>query len=136
MRRGTFKIPSQHRYSAYPHGAMKNSTDDGSWWGSSNATSSIDVQAVPSDLDFWSQILFSDPETLAQDSQAFVNSSIDSMIMTPQDVQNNAFSNHDLPYHLDTEMLSPNELAPQSYHLPIEESNEAIKKEVKELRDA
>ncbi|KAH6704161.1 hypothetical protein BKA61DRAFT_581405 [Leptodontidium sp. MPI-SDFR-AT-0119] len=115
---------------------MENSTDDGSWCDSSNATPSIDVQAVPSDLDFWSQILFSDLETLAQDSQVFASSSIDSLIMAPQDVQNNASSNHDLPYHLDTEMLSPDQLAPQSYNLPIEESNEAIKKEVKELRDA
>src|SRR4051812_40265065 len=112
MRRGTFNVHSQHQYSAYPHDAMENSTDDGSWCDSSNATPSIDVQAVPSDLDFWSQILFSDPETLAQDSRVFASSSIDSLIMAPQDVQNNASSNHDLPYHLDTEMLSPDQLAP------------------------
>ena len=115
---------------------MENSTDDGSWCDTSNATTSIDVQAVPTDLDFWSQIIFSDPETLAQDSQAFANSSIDSMIMAPPDVPNNSSSNQDLPYHLDTEMLWLDQLAPQSYNLPTEQSTEAIREEVKELRDA
>ncbi|CZT53507.1 uncharacterized protein RSE6_15122 [Rhynchosporium secalis] len=36
----------------------------------------------------------------------------------------------------DTEMLSLNQLAPESYDLPIEEADGAIKNEVKELRDA
>ena len=136
MRRGTSKIRGQHQYSAYPCDAMENSTDDGSWCDTSNATPSIDVQAVPTDLDFWSQIIFSDPETLAQDSQVFANSSIDSMIMAPPDVPNNSSSDHDLPYHLDTEMLSLDQIALQNYNLPTEQSNEAIKKELKEFRDA
>ncbi|CZT07015.1 uncharacterized protein RAG0_12602 [Rhynchosporium agropyri] len=115
---------------------MENSTDDRTWCDSSNATSSMDIQTIPSDLDFWSQILFSEPGSLAQDSQGFSNSSIDSIIMTPQHFQNNGPSNHDLQYHLDTKMLSPNELAAQSYNLPSEESSQDIKKVVNEIQEA
>jgi len=77
-----------------------------------------------------------DPETLAQDLQVFANSSINSMIMAPPDIPNNSSNNHHLLYHLDTEMLSLNQLALQNYNLPTEQSNEAIKKELKEFRDA
>lgn len=116
---------------------MENFTDDGNWVNNFDATSSIDFQASDSNVAFWDPMIFSDPEMLAgaQHSQSFANSNIDNIITTPQDIQSGASSNQELSYNLDTETPSPNHLASQSYNLPLEEVNEDIKKEVKELSD-
>lgn len=116
---------------------MEDSTNDVSWSDDFTGTTSTDVEAAPSNFELWDPMIFSGSGTLneALDSQSLENPSIDGTITTSQIDPNFAPSNQEFSYDLDNETISLAHLALQSNTLPLEGSNEDIKKEVKELRD-
>jgi len=121
--------------------AMENSASDGTWDDIFNGTTSaIDVQMAQSDFDLWDQMIFSDTGTLngATGPHSLATPNIDSIVATPQSVQNLAANNQKLSPNPDNEPFPTSQPAPQIDTLPLEDLSviQDIKKEAKELLDA
>lgn len=112
---------------------MENSTSDDTWDDIFNGTmSAIDVQMAQSDFELWDQMLFSNTDTLngATDPHSLANLT-DSIIATPQSVQNLAANNQKPSSNPDNEPFPTGQPAPQIHTLPLEDLNviQDIKKE-------
>jgi len=95
---------------------MENSTDNNGWSVNYNDTASIDVETAHPNFDIWDpMMIFSDVGTQheAPASQSLFDTSIDSIIMTPQNIQSLESSNQEL-YNLDNDIFSPSHFTPQS----------------------
>lgn len=116
---------------------MEDSKADENWVNHFDATLPIDDQVASMNIASWDHSIFSDRTALVDvtNSQNHVNSSIDEIMTASYDTQSSPIINQDMSYNLDTESLSMDRLAPQSYSFMKEESGGDLKKEVEELRN-